>query len=295
MQAAQINNSSTKAMHVLQKKVPTSILGQGVRDHQELAKLKQQWQQQSKKLAQTSKQLDVLQDKSQTLLELNKSLKQSNQHYAKQVKALRQEQQHAQIENQQLKSELQNQQHRNAELEKKCKSYIEQLQMRTEDMESTANKLCSTSAELNQNSEQQAAAKQQYEQLLEAYEKLQEKHEALLHSGRFANTMDQYIDKALTFKESAQQQLAKLTAKKPQETVVVVEEVAEVLEEKPVWISLNKQLPDSTGMYKVSNGNQSALAYFNAETQAFKQPNFDIKFWLQRPESAGHNANNNGF
>lgn len=241
------------------------------------------------------KQIHAMNGRNQTLQALNQSLQQGNRNYLKQLQQLRHNEQQYKQQLQKQQKAIKSTQQRYSVLEKKCKQHVETLLTQNLRMDSTSDELCSTSRSLN-NSQVQAGHEQlQYDKLLEQYNELQAKHESNLNNSWFINRIDGVHEAVI----GAKQAMAELSAKlKPQAVDTVDEEIhdEELEKEEPaIWLNANKFQPDATGMYQVSNGKQSALAYFNTDTGAFQPTGFSIRFWLKRAESAGINAINNGF
>ncbi|NRB39241.1 MAG: hypothetical protein HRU20_12355 [Pseudomonadales bacterium] len=247
-----------------------------------------------------AKQIQALNKRNFTLQELNQTQAQGNRNYIKQLKQLRHDEHQYKNQIMHLRKHLNVSQKRCKVMEKKCEQHIEALQLQSLDMDTTSDDLCSTSIALNHTTAQHELQQRQYTQLMKNYTLLLKQHDTAIRHSWFNAKIDTLHGKILQLKKCIKaqpislpfnlntekfsvQKSSKLKDKKPSEKA------------KPSWLSISKSLPISTGMYQVSNGEKSALAYFNAETRSFQQPGFSIRFWLQRSEEAGINAINNGF
>lgn len=52
------------------------------------------------------------------------------------------------------------------------------------------------------------------------------------------------------------------------------------------WRSVTKYLPQKTGLYRVSDGHETELAYFDVKTRAFAVKSVEVQYWTNQVQSA---------
>mgnify|MGYP000686279875 CR=1 FL=1 len=146
--------------------------------------------------------------------------------------------------------------------------------------------LCDRSIALNKMTKQLSEKNESYERLYKAFVELQNKQTLLQQNSKIIEFVDALVARFECFKAKISASrgmrmslfmsaLKMFFSKWKQGADSGVEKVFPVNK----WLPTTKAMPAFKGMYRVSDGQHSALSYFNSASHEFANQGFHIKYW----------------
>lgn len=166
------------------------------------------------------------------------------------------------------------------------KKYSELLIRRTEQVDAYKTELCDRSIALNKVTKQLTDKNESYELLYKSFVELQNKQTLLQQNSKIIEFVDALVARFECFK-------AKISASRGMRMSLFMSAIKTVFSKSkqgadsgvekrlPVnkWLPTTKAMPAFKGMYRVSDGQHSALSYFNSASHEFANQGFHIKYW----------------
>ena len=178
---------------------------------------------------------------------------------------------------------------------------IQRISEQSEQIDSLSNALCEKSLELNELKQQLSIEHEQYERLMAEYTQLQAQQDLQRRGSWLIDRIDRLQDKlgqlkndmakakSLRFRELAKATLERLLTRPKLRRFLNTlprltnnskqEENSSKAAPMARWMALNKVMPLETGMYRVSDGQQSAFAYYDGKSHLFTEQAFTIRYW----------------